>query len=271
MSKKFLTEHINQVLTHKKNSAEKKLAEQNALLATNPQNVQQTETPSLKEKLDHIVVQEQLVLKEKQAVTIRENEVYRFEQEAATKERMVREQLQKEKEQVEQQVIALRLEQEKIAKEKISLRLEQEQVLLRIQEQDAIEQEAFRERQQIREALELEREQLAREKMLLIAEQKKAEERINESIQELAVRNEEALRERQQNIAKMQEAFELNLERERIAKEQQVQQEERDQLARARVEQERIKEEINIPVQIAEHEPEDEDYYIVPLAGEDNN
>ena len=158
MSKQFLTQHLNQVLTHRRNSAEKKLAEQNALLATNPPNFRQSENAALKEQHDRIVVQEQSVLKEKQAVTIRENEVYRLQQESAIKERIVCEQLQKEKEQVAQQVIALRIEQEKISREKIALR----------EEQDAIEQEAFRERQQIREALELEREQLAREKMLLI-------------------------------------------------------------------------------------------------------
>ena len=238
MSKKFLTEHLNQVFTHRRNSAEKKLTEQNSLLATNPPNFQQSENAALKEQQDRIA-QEQLILKAKQAMTIRENEVYRLQQESATKERIVCEQLQKEKEQVAQQVIALRIEQEKISREKIALR----------EEQDAIEQEAFRERQQIREALELEREQLAREKMLLIAEQKKAEERINESMQELAVRNEEALREGKQNIDKRQEAVELNLKREKIVTEQQVQNE------------------LEGPVL----EGEDEDYYFVPLAGEDNN
>jgi hypothetical protein len=118
MSKKFLTEHINQVLTHRRNSAEKKLAEQNALLATNPPNFRQSENTVLKEQQDRIVVQEQLVLKEKQAVTIRENEVRRLQQESASKKRIAQDQLQKEKELVEQQAIDLRIEQEKISREK---------------------------------------------------------------------------------------------------------------------------------------------------------
>jgi hypothetical protein len=217
MSKKFLTEHINQVFTHRRNSAEKKLTEQNSLLATNPPNFQQSENAALKEQQNRIA-QEQLILKAKQAVTIRENEVYRLEQEAATKERMAQEQLRKEKEQVEQRLITLRIEQEIVEKGKITLKLEQEQILLRIKEQESREQEAFKENQQIKEVLELEREQLVRM--------------------------------------------------------QRMQQEEKDQLARARVEQEKIKEEINIPIQkllVAEIEVNDEDYYIVPLTGEDNN
>jgi hypothetical protein len=217
MSKKFLTQHINQVFTHRRNSTEKKLTEQNSLLATNPPNFQQSENAALKEQQNRIA-QEQLILKAKQAVTIRENEVYRLEQEAATKERMAQEQLRKEKEQVEQQGIVLRIEQEIVEKGKITLKLEQEQILLRIKEQESREQEAFKENQQIKEVLELEREQLVRM--------------------------------------------------------QRMQQEEKDQLARARVEQEKIKEEINIPIQkllVAEIEVNDEDYYIVPLTGEDNN
>lgn len=117
MSKKFLTEHINQVLTHRRNSAEKKLAEQNALLATNPPNFRQSENTALKEQQDRIA-QEQLILKAKQEVTIRENEVYRLEQESASKKRIAQDQLQKEKELVEQQAIDLRIEQEKISREK---------------------------------------------------------------------------------------------------------------------------------------------------------
>jgi len=213
MSKKFLTEHINQVFIHRRNSAEKKLAEQNSLLATNPPNFQQSEIAVLKEQQDRIA-QEQLVLKEKQVVTIRENEVYRLEQESATKKRIAQDQLQKEKELVVQQAIALRIEQEHLAREKLALTEEQERV----------------------------------------------------------ARNEEVFREKQQNMVRTQEAFEL--ERDQLVRMQRVQQEERDQLARARVEQEKIKEEINIPIQellVAEKEVNNEDYYIVPLAGEDNN
>jgi hypothetical protein len=214
MSKQFLTQHLNQVITHRKNSAEKKQAEKNALLATTPPDSRQIENPSLKEKLDHIVVQEQLVLKEKQAVTIRENEVYRLEQEAATKKRIAQDQLQKEKELVEQQAIALRIGQEHLAKEKLALTEEQERV----------------------------------------------------------ARNEEVFREKQQNIARTQEAFEL--EREQLVRMQRIQQEERELITQERREQEEKRAAINIPLpiqEIVELEPGEEDYYFVPLAGEDNN
>jgi hypothetical protein len=217
MSKKFLTQHINQVFTHRKNSTEKKLDGKNAPITITPPNSQQNENAVLKEQQGRIA-QEQLILKAKQAMTIRENAVYRLQQESANKERIVCEQLKKEKEQVEQRLITLRIEQEIVEKGKITLKLEQEQILLRIKAQESREQEAFKENQQIKKVLELEREQL----VIM----------------------------------------------------QRVQQEERDQLARARVEQEKIKEEINIPIQkllVAEIEVNDEDYYIVPLAGEDNN
>ena len=274
MSKKFLTQHLNQVSAHRRSGTEKKLAEQKAILTANPPNFRQSENTALKEQQDRIA-QEQLVLKAKQAVVIRENEVYRLQQESATKERIVCEQLKKEKEQVVQQVIALRIEQEIVDKANITLKLEQEQATR--------DHKAFRESQQntakMQEALELERDQLASEERETFAQEREAlriereavaKERISlREEQERAVENEEALRERQQNITKMQEALEL--ERERIVKEQQ----EREQLAKVRAEQEKTKAEINIPVQellVAEKGVDaDDDYYIVPLAGEDNN
>jgi hypothetical protein len=102
--------------------------------------------------------------------------------------------------------------------------------------------------------------------MLLIAEQKKAEERINESMQELAVRNEEALRERQQNIAKMQEAFEL--EREQLVRMQLMHQEEKDQFAREQAEQEKILHDIPLG---ETNEPYNEDYCVVSALGDLSN
>lgn len=253
MSKKFLTEHLNQVFTHRRNSAEKKLAEQNALLATNPPNSQQNENAALKEQQDRIA-QEQLILKAKQAMTIRENEVYRLQQESATKKRIAQDQLQKEKELVEQQAAALRIEQEHLAREKSTLRLEREQVLLRIQEQATRDQEALKAQQEADAKDRLTREQSQKEK----SEQEQENLRIErEAIDEKQV----TLIEERQQITQMRAILEL----------------ERQELETEKAEQEKILKYYEIPLGDPNEAPqellndtnEDADYCIVSLAGED--